>query len=308
MKKLMIFTGLLAFTALAHAQNNVSWVASTGIDVNNCTRTSPCRTLAAAYTKTDVAGTIRMVDAADYGPLAIGKPITIDGGASGGVVGAGATNAITVLPGPNDMINLRNLAIHIAGPYTGIVVRSAGTAVVNIENVSITASDQGGGLLVNSNGRDFSTDAVVHLHNVSIAGAALGASIEFGRFTADHLTIDTRFEALALKTNLFNAVIHDSSFHSASNYAAVTVTTDDHTIFNRNVLIDRSEMSQSGIGVNVCQGKGPGKITVRLADNAITGNSIGVAQCSGQQFVTFHNNLLEGNESDGTLVTGSTFK
>jgi hypothetical protein len=308
MKRIATFTGLLALAALAHAQNNVSWVASTGIDINTCVRTSPCRTLAVAYAKTEAAGTIRMVDAADYGPLVISKAITLDGGTSGGMVGGGSGNAITVTPGYNDMINLRNFAIHMAGPYTGIVVHSGGLAVINVENVSITADDLGGGILVNSDGRDFSTDTQVRVRNVSVAGTAIGVVIGNGRFTAEHLAVDTRSDALLLRTNLFHAVIRDSAFHSTNNGVAVSITTDDQTIFNRNVLIEHSDMSQSTTGVYVCQNKPAVKVNVRLTDNVITANGVGVFQCNGQQLVTFRNNVLEGNSIDGTLVNGSTFK
>jgi len=94
MKTMPFIIGLLlclhATPALAIPE---TWVASNGGGAA-CTRAAPCLTFAAAHTATDSGGTIKCVDAADFGVLTITKSITIDcTGTNGGIV-ATAGNAI----------------------------------------------------------------------------------------------------------------------------------------------------------------------------------------------------------------------
>src|SRR5689334_14758187 len=86
MKRIALCAAAFAFAPLMHAQYVETWVASYGNDANSCLRTGPCRTFAGAYTKTDSMGTIRAIDAADYGRVTITKPVTIDGGESGAYI------------------------------------------------------------------------------------------------------------------------------------------------------------------------------------------------------------------------------
>lgn len=73
---------LVVFASPAHAQStsNVRWVASTGSDSNPCTRQEPCATFQGALSKTPSGGEVHVVDAADYGPVNVTFPVTIDGG------------------------------------------------------------------------------------------------------------------------------------------------------------------------------------------------------------------------------------
>jgi hypothetical protein len=67
----------LAFTVAAPAQNSRSYVATTGSDVNNCSASAYCRTLAAALAVTNPGGEIIVVDSDEYGPATISRPVVI---------------------------------------------------------------------------------------------------------------------------------------------------------------------------------------------------------------------------------------
>src|SRR5690349_5103560 len=63
----------------AAGANDISWSASTGNDNNPCTRQQPCRTAAKAVAATAIGGVVHLADSADYGPVSITYPISIDG-------------------------------------------------------------------------------------------------------------------------------------------------------------------------------------------------------------------------------------
>src|ERR1700761_1781367 len=69
----------LAFIASpAHAQTSRSWVSGTGDDNNPCSRTSPCKTFAAAMAQTLTNGQINCLDPGGFSSITITKSMTID--------------------------------------------------------------------------------------------------------------------------------------------------------------------------------------------------------------------------------------
>src|SRR5258708_32379871 len=67
-----------AFSAPAHALNDISWVSGTGNDTAACTRVAPCATFSGAIVKTIISGEIKCLDAGNFGGTNIDKSITID--------------------------------------------------------------------------------------------------------------------------------------------------------------------------------------------------------------------------------------
>ena len=105
-----------AFAAPAGAQATRTWVSGVGDDVNPCSRTAPCKTIAGAISKTASSGEINALDPGGYGAVTITKPITIDFTAigSGGILNGG-TNGV-IVNAPDDDVILRGLDIVGAGP------------------------------------------------------------------------------------------------------------------------------------------------------------------------------------------------
>ena len=97
---------------------NLTFVSGVGDDANPCRRTAPCRTFAAAISKTKAGGEIDVLDPGGYGPVTITKSITIDGKGMASILASG-TNGITVNAGSTDVIILRNLSINGAGSTPG---------------------------------------------------------------------------------------------------------------------------------------------------------------------------------------------
>src|ERR1700712_2648167 len=108
---------LLICASQASAQATRTWVSAEGVeggaadDANSCSRTSPCKTFAGAISKTAAGGTISVLDTGGYGPVVIGKAISIIAeGAQAGVVTSG-NNGITINAGSTDLVHLQGLFI-----------------------------------------------------------------------------------------------------------------------------------------------------------------------------------------------------
>src|SRR5438128_6553454 len=81
------------------AQATRTWVSGVGDDVNACSRTAPCKTLAGAILKTNTGGEITVMDAGGFGSVIIRKSITIDGtGVPASILAAQATGITIDIP------------------------------------------------------------------------------------------------------------------------------------------------------------------------------------------------------------------
>ncbi len=101
-------------TAMFEPAPNFTFVSGVGDDSNPCSREAPCRTFAAAISKTKAGGEIDVLDPGGYGPVTITKSITIDGKGMASILASG-TNGISVNAGSTDVVILRNLSITGAG-------------------------------------------------------------------------------------------------------------------------------------------------------------------------------------------------
>lgn len=122
-----VAAGAALVPAQAGAQATRTWVSGVGDDVNPCSRTAPCKTLAGAISKTAAGGEINAIDSGGFGAVTITKAITIDlSSVLGGVLNA-ATNGVIVNAGVDDDVVLRGLDINGSGslpvppcPYGGL--------------------------------------------------------------------------------------------------------------------------------------------------------------------------------------------
>lgn len=138
-----IFALTLLAAASALAQNNISWVASTGLDSPSCgARTAPCRTFQTAHDNTSAGGIIKAVDAANYGAPNVTKAITIDGNGVGAEiqVPTSAGIGINIVNGP---VTIRDLTIQVFLTNIGIQAQ----ADTHIENVVIAGAPAYGVIL-----------------------------------------------------------------------------------------------------------------------------------------------------------------
>jgi hypothetical protein len=116
--RLFIATVVLVLsTAVASATPVRTFVSSTGLDANPCSRTSPCRSFNAALLQTSSGGSIIAIDSAGYGTITIGQSVSIiapEGVYAG--ISAASGNAIAITgTTTSDVVVLRGLSIEGLG-------------------------------------------------------------------------------------------------------------------------------------------------------------------------------------------------
>lgn len=163
---------LSAGSLIAMAQATRTWVSGVGDDVNPCSRTAPCKTLAGAISKTATGGEINILDPGGFGAVTITKSITIDGGGIIGSILSSGTNGV-IVNAPNSIVTFRNFSINGAGTTLGINgIRVIAVKKLNVENC-ILSNFSANGIDVNT-----TTGADVAISNVTIHNASAGISIQ----------------------------------------------------------------------------------------------------------------------------------
>lgn len=148
----VIAASLVVFAPAASGQATRTWVSGVGDDVNPCSRTAPCKTLAGSVSKTADGGEINAIDSGGFGAVTITKALTIDlESVLGGILNASTTGVI-VNAQPDDDVVLRGLDIHGGNALVpGGICEFAGTfgirilkaRSVTIQNSRISAQNIG---------------------------------------------------------------------------------------------------------------------------------------------------------------------
>ena len=196
-----LFAFALLFASGARAQVTRTWVSGTGNDLNSCSRTAPCKTLAGAIAKTNMGGEITVLDAGSFAPVIIRKSITIDGtGVPASILanqGTGITIDIPFTPGhlrkDPRIVRIRGLSINGAGTGdTGIDVISANKVSVEdcvidgfthhginvqlatlfVRNTTLRNND-GAGINVTGNSQAAVTDTSLVFNGTGLVGAVV---------------------------------------------------------------------------------------------------------------------------------------
>lgn len=224
---------LLAINISTNAQATRTWVSGLGDDVNPCSRTAPCKTLAGAISKTATNGEINILDPAGYGSVTITKSITIDGGGVIGSILSSGTNGI-IINAPDGSVTIRNFSINGTGTTMGINgIRVLAVKKLTVENC-IIANFGDKGIDINS-----TTATDVMLSNVTIQNANDGISIGSGGGTI---------------------VVNKSQLHGIKN-SGITASSGQITIRN-------SMISGCNTGGEAKTGS-----TIHLTGNTITNNN-----------------------------------
>jgi len=176
------------------SQATRTWVSGVGDDVNPCSRTAPCKTLAGAINKTAAGGEINILDPGGFGSLTINKSITIDGG---GVIGSILSSATTgiIINAPDAIVTIRNFSINGAGTTMGTTgIRVAAVKKLFVENCVIANYAE--------KGIDINTTATAELmaDKVTIHNVPEAISIGMGSATISRSLISGCTTGVAAKT------------------------------------------------------------------------------------------------------------
>ena len=261
-----------------------TYVSGTGNDSNPCSATSPCLTFAAALALTTAGGEIYVLNSANYGPVTINKAVTITSeGAMGGVLATSGT-AITISAGPTDVVNLRGLDID--GGNTGSV-----------------------GVQFNS-GQALNVQKSV-IHNFSSSGINFAPSGTSTLLVSDITVTNNGSNGISLSNNATGALSRLIASKNGVGILAfgsgVSLTVTD-TITGNNtygigassaaVMVRNSTASNNLVGIFADQ-----SAVVRVTQSTITANGTGWQATNNGQVVSFGNNTLTGNATDGAATT-----
>ncbi len=262
----------------AQAQATRTWVSGVGDDANPCSRTAPCKTFAGAISNTAAGGEINALDSGGFGAVTITKSITVDGGGVLASILHSGTNGIVINAAATDVIHIKNLSINGAGVtlgINGVRVLQAGTVI--IENVQI--------FTLSANGLDIAPSASagasplnvslenVKLQNIAGAGVAVDATNRSVNVTLSEVQVRKSATGVSVLNNTI-----------AGPPAAATVD------INRSAVSFSTTAAISASTANT---------VVRLSDSTITANTLGLSTAGGGQIISYNNNRLRGNTTDG---------
>ncbi|HEX3279603.1 MAG TPA: right-handed parallel beta-helix repeat-containing protein [Pyrinomonadaceae bacterium] len=293
LKTILVLITVLTFSSVAFSQANRTWVSGLGDDMNDCSRTNPCKTFIGALTHTNAGGEINVRDPGGFGTITISKSITIDGGgtfASSLAAGTSGINInITSSADVQKSVRLRNLSIN--GMMTGTNAISVNAArQVFIEDVSIDGFQNG--INVTASGAYLSVKNSI-IRNIAHFGIRLdpGGTTPGGIAAIEGCSISTTQIAVGANHGV-HATIRDSAI--LRNEIGIEAEDSD-------VLLLNSLVAHGGRGIMA-----RAHSVIRLSLSTITRNDTGLAPNNGGRIISFKNNVVEGNATDGTPTSTST--
>jgi hypothetical protein len=289
--------------APAWAVSARTFVAGLGSDANPCSFALPCRTIQAAYNATAPGGEIDVLDPAGYGSVTITHAISIQGHGWASMTAPGGVDAITVNAGVGDRVNLEGLIVDGLGvgqngivftggqtlDVEGCVIRnftdtgvkftpSASSALI-MSRTSVRAIGLNGILLTIPNAAATVTGVLDHVSSKDNGFNGLGVAQPFGNPTTFISISDGEFS-----NNGLNGVA------VSANAAATAVTVRNSNIANNAA----AGLVASGINA-----------VLQVTRSTVTGNQIGLNPTANGQIVSFGDNAIRNNFTDGAATITS---
>jgi hypothetical protein len=260
-----------------------TYVSGTGNDSNPCTAAKPCLTFKGALALTVAGGEIYVLDSANYGPVTINKGLTItsEGAVAGVLVTSGA--GITISASATDVINLRGLDIDGSGSGSVGIQFNSGQSL-NIQKSAI--------------------------RNFTGSGINFAPSAASALFVADTTLINNGSNGISLTNYATGALTRITATNNGAAILAygsgVSLTVTD-SVASKNtygigasssaVMVRSSTFNSNSVGISADQ-----SAVVRVGQSTITANVTGWQGTNSGQVVSYGNNNVSGNTTDGTAT------
>ena len=301
-RTIIVITAALALAATlpavsTQAQSIRTFVSTAGTDNPSCSLASPCRHFSAAVAATAVGGEVDALDPGAYGSFTISQAISIEG-QGWSYVAPPANGAAITINAVSGNINIRGVSLNGVGVTnaTGIQFNSGGSLHVQnsvIRNFTLSGinfvpnsatvsqilvsntpvSDNGNGIVINSNGSG-TTNGVL-----------------------DHVQMEnngTNGLAVVTGTQTINVTVSDSVSASNANNGIVA---DSISATLVNIMVRNSTLANNGVDGLLAQNAGA---TIRVTRSTITGNAVGWAVGSPGAVLSYGDNNIDGNMSANT--------
>ena len=282
----------------ASAQNPRSFVASAGLDSNDCTRPAPCRTFNKAISVSVAGAEIVALDSAGYGPITVDRSIQIV--APEGVhaaITATTGNAITLNTIASDVVAIRGLYLSGAGATNGISLTGT-VGKLFIENCVISGFSTSGISAVFTSGPSQMDVRNTQLRNNGTGLTAFASPSVTARLTIDRVTASmnsTGIRITQLPADVRNSVMSGNATAGlVADTAKAVVAMDSCSVFGNG----------DGLYSN-------GAAMIRVSNTIITTNTLGLHIGSlGSEIISRANaaadgdltNTVEGNTTNGAFT------
>ena len=295
----IVLLGLLQAVP-AQAQPIRVFVALTGADANPCTFASPCKSVQHAHDVVAAGGEIRMLDSGSYGLLTITKAISILGDCHGWIAAQSGATAITINAGATDKVNLRGLVIEGFGTgQIGIIFNTG--ASLNIQDSIIRN--------FTLNGIDFAPTAASQLNvsqtlvsDIGSAGSAVfiqPSGSGTAKAVLDHVVLDHGFDGLEVSgsatTGSVYVTIADSVISNYGNAGIIGESTNGTV----QVMVRNCTASNNATGIR----SNGSPAVVRVTRSTITANGTWLTAINSSSLVSYGDNNVDGNTTNGAATS-----
>jgi Right handed beta helix region len=293
--------------ASASAQASRTYVDRTsGSDVNDCLRETPCQTFQRAHDMTTPGGEVNAITTGNYSSVIINRPITIDGNGTQSTISPFGAAVSVNLPAGGKVV-LRDLRINVAANLGGHGVDVVKSSTVVLDHVRIFGGSQAG-IDVNHSG---ATSRLIvddsWIHGSAAQGIRLAPTGGVVRATIRNSRIDDNGGAAVLlrptSGGVARATVRASQIDANLNGIVAEAGAGGTSIANVfNSGITDSGIDPDGPGVGIYSNGA--NATVRIARNEIQHNKRGLQALNGGKILSARDNDVIGNITNGA-VTGT---
>ncbi len=282
----------------ARAQSNRVFVsARSGNDLNACNSiNTPCQTFQGAVNQVAATGTVIVLDTGGYGPVTIGKALTLD--AAPGVVAfihPPSGDAVTISALGTDTVVLRGLSLNV-GTGHGISVASVG--VLSVENCTVVGFS-GSGVRFVSPGQLVVKDSTFSANGaegILVAPASGSASAAIDRCRFEGNGNGGGFTGAVVGGNGASVTVRDSV--ASGNFRGFQAGSGAGQTVQVNV--ERCVSSANVVGLFATDNA---NAILRASDSVVTNNTLyGIEAQGTSQVLTRSNNTVEGNAAAQTFT------
>jgi hypothetical protein len=297
---LVVMFAALPAAEPARALDNVTFVKSTG-GSSGCTLDAPCRSLQAAHDVTSAGGEIHCLDSGFVNGLLITKSITIDCAGQ-----ATLTSGITV-EGSGIVVTIRNLILSgSSGDTFGINFDDGAALLVEncvIESYNAASSDAGIKFQPGAPGaRLVVIDTTVRNNGSGSTGGGIVVHPQPGgsaQVVLNRVSVDKNVFGIVVdgtgSTAGINMTITDSVSSGNLNDGIIATTPSGGAPIG--VMVKNTRSANNGFGIRSIGSS----VTVRVDGSSVIGNGTGLGFSGGGKLLSFGNNNVEANGSNGAF-------
>jgi Right handed beta helix region len=304
MRKLMLLCAAICATVLvlaapAQATSLQTWVSASGADTGSCTQTAPCATFSYAMGQTSSGGAIGCLSSGSFGSIYITGSITIDcGTGQEGTITCSGCTAIQINTSSAATVTLRHLSIKgiiTVGGY-GIYATMAG-GTLTVQDCTISGQNDVAIYFVPTSGR---AQLIVSDTKINNNGDGIYINPNSGVIVSamlDRVQITTIGDVgLWLNGSGTIAGSLRQSVIAGSAYYGIDATATGGVYFT---VEESSVIDNVGVGIaSFASG-----VNIGVGASTLGGNGIAVDASSGGLLVSFGNNQMSANGSNGTFTS-----